>query len=421
MRQKRATAVLTGLLTCALITCAPVPRAAAATALPQPAPESASTQSAPSTPSQTPQPPPAAPATQPPPELAPPYAQTLLAQAVELHQAGDILGAIAAYEAALKLEPENAGAHSNLGAALVRLGRYDQAITHYRKAMAIDPANGLFQFNLALAEYKSGDIPGAATELKHVVDTDQNNRNARVLLGDCYLQMGRFQEVVDLLSPREADLGDDRAFGYVLGSALVETEHAKDAERVIDRIFRGGESAEGHLLMATAHLRAADGPAAVAELKQALALKPSLPIANALMGRALLRSGDQEGAMRAFRRELEVNPNNFDANLQLAELKKRDEQFDDALTYVQRALRMRPTDASARFSLAGIDVGTGKNDAAREILEQVVKDAPKFTEAYVMLATVYYRLNRKADGDRVRGIVEQLNAEAAKRNERVKE
>ena len=51
----------------------------------------------------------------------------------------------------------------------------------------------------------------------------------------------------------------------------------------------------------------------------------------------------------------------------------------------------------------------------------VIKDKPKFTEAFVMLATVYYRLNRKADGDRIRTIVEQLNAEAAARNERVKD
>jgi tetratricopeptide (TPR) repeat protein len=351
----------------------------------------------------------------------PPNAATLLAQAVELHQAGDILGAIAAYEAALKLEPDNAGAHSNLGAALVRLGRYDQAIPHYRKAIAIDPANPLFPFNLALAIYKSGDVPAAATELKSVVDGNASNRNARVLLGDCYLRMGRFQDVVDLLGPLEGELGNDRAFAYVLGSALVETDHATDAERVIDRIFRDGESAEGHLLLATAHLRASDGPAAVAELKQALAMKPSMPVANALMGRALLRSGDQEGALRAFRRELELNPNDFESNLQLGELKKREEQFDDAMTYIQRALRMRPNDASARFALAGIDVGTGKPEDARKILEDVVKDKPKFTEAFVMLATVYYRLNRKADGDRIRTIVEQLNAEAAARNERVKD
>ena len=43
---------------------------------------------------------------------------------------------------------------------------------------------------------------------------------------------------------------------------------------------------------------------------------------------------------------------------------------------------------------------------------QVAADAPTFTEAYVLLATVYYRLQRREDGDRVRGIIERLNAEA---------
>ena len=34
----------------------------------------------------------------------------------------------------------------------------------------------------------------------------------------------------------------------------------------------------------------------------------------------------------------------------------------------------------------------------------------------MLLATVYYRLQRKADGDRMRAVVERLNAEAQKRN-----
>jgi tetratricopeptide (TPR) repeat protein len=143
-------------------------------------------------------------------------------------------------------------------------------------------------------------------------------------------------------------------------------------------------------------------------------------MANALMGRSLLRSGDQTGALRAFRRELELNPNDFDSNLEVGELKKRDQQFDDALIYIQRALRMRPTDASARFSLAGLYVSTDKPEEARQILEQVVKENPKYVEACVLLATVYYRLHRKEDGDHMRTIVEQLNAEAAARNQRVK-
>jgi tetratricopeptide (TPR) repeat protein len=349
----------------------------------------------------------------------PPDANTLLAQAVELHQAGDYLGAIAAYESALKLQPDNAGAHSNLGAALVRLGRYDEAITHYQRALAIEPANAAFRFNLALAYYKNGDAPSAAPELQKVLAA-KDQLNARVLLGDCFLRMGRFQDAVDTLSPYERELGDDRAFSYVLGSAYVETNRPDDAQRVIDRIFKGGDSAEGHLLMATAYLRQADGPSAVAELKKALALNPNMPVANALMGRALLRSGDQEGALRSFRRELELNPNDFEANLEVGELKKRDQQYDAALVYIERARRMRPNDASAGFSLAGVYVSTGKPEEARVILEQVVKDKPKYSEAAVLLATVYYRLGRKADGDRMRAVVEQLNAEAQARNQKVK-
>ena len=41
-----------------------------------------------------------------------------------------------------------------------------------------------------------------------------------------------------------------------------------------------------------------------------------------------------------------------------------------------------------------------------------MKEAPVFTEAHVTLATVYYRLKRKADGDRERSIVLKLNGEA---------
>jgi len=53
-----------------------------------------------------------------------------------------------------------------------------------------------------------------------------------------------------------------------------------------------------------------------------------------------------------------------------------------------------------------------KDRVRRRELELIVKEAPGFTSAHVTLATVYYRLKRKADGDRERAIVQKLNAEA---------
>jgi hypothetical protein len=40
-----------------------------------------------------------------------------------------------------------------------------------------------------------------------------------------------------------------------------------------------------------------------------------------------------------------------------------------------------------------------------------VAEEPKFVEAHVSLATVYYRLKRKEDGDRERAIVKDLSLE----------
>ena len=47
--------------------------------------------------------------------------------------------AIAHYEEALRLNPSNANAHTNLGTALASLGRTEEAISHYREALRLKP------------------------------------------------------------------------------------------------------------------------------------------------------------------------------------------------------------------------------------------------------------------------------------------
>ena len=47
--------------------------------------------------------------------------------------------------------------------------------------------------------------------------------------------------------------------------------------------------------------------------------------------------------------------------------------------------------------------------------------SPQFIEAHITLATVYYRLKRKEDGDREKALVQQLNAEKEARETKDKE
>jgi protein O-GlcNAc transferase len=336
----------------------------------------------------------------------------LFARALELQQAGDVLGAIDTYKAALTILPDRVDALSNLGAAYVRLGQYDDAVRQYEAALKVDAMNSTVRLNLALAYYKSARPNQAIPQLKRVVASEPEARNAYLVLADCYLQTGQDQDVVALLKPREQMFESDLAYAYLLGTALLHTGDATEGQKYVDRIFGVGESAEAHLLMGIAHLGQQDYPAAKTELKRALQLNPRLPTAHALYGRSLLAMGEQELAERAFREELDLNVNDFEANLQLGYVRKAGQKFAEAATYLERAMTIRPTDLTARKLLASVRLQTGKVEVAVAMLEAIVKEAPDLVDAHVQLATGYNRLKRKDDAQRERAIIDRLNAEA---------
>ena len=332
-------------------------------------------------------------------------------RALEMQKSGDFIGAIDAYKTALAIDSTRVDALSNLGAAYVHLGQFEDAIAQYDAALKLDPANATVRLNLALAYYKSGRPNEAIKPLKIVVATNPDAKNAYLILADCYLQTGVDRDAVTLLQPREAMFQDDLAFAYVLGTALVRTGEERQGQQYIDRIFKTGDSAEGHLLMGIAHLNRYDYPEAKTELERALQLNASLPTANSAYGRALLGLGDQAGAAGAFRKELTVNINDFESNLMLGSMRKSASDFNAALTYLNRAMAIHPQDLTARTLVASLKLQTGAVDEAVQILEQVTAEAPENVEAHVQLATAYYRLKRKEDGDREREIVNRLNRE----------
>jgi protein O-GlcNAc transferase len=341
----------------------------------------------------------------------PPDFERLFVRALELQQAGDVLGAIDTYKAALAIAPDRADALSNLGAAYVRLGQFDEGIAAYEAALKSDPTNSTVRLNLALAYYKSARPNQAIPQLKRVVASEPDARNAYLVLAECYLQTGQNQELIALLRPREQLFATDLAYAYLLGTALLQTGDAAEGQTYVDRIFGAGDSAEAHLLMGLAYLTPLDYPAAKAEFKRAVQLNPQLPTAHSLYGRCLLALGEHDAADRAFREELDLNINDFEANLQLGSMRRAVQRFAEATTYVERAAAIRPGDLTARKLLASLRLQTGKVDDAVVLLEGIVKDAPDLIEAHVQLATAYNRLQRKEDAEREKEIVDRLNAE----------
>jgi tetratricopeptide (TPR) repeat protein len=275
--------------------------------------------------------------------------------ALRLHQAGDLEAAAEKYRACLVAEPGRVDARSNLGAVFVKMGRYEDAIREYLEALRAAPPDlsVRLRFNLALAYYKSSQIPEAVTELEVLHAAQPTDLNLALLLSDCRLRLGEYQQAIDAIAPLEAANSQEPALNYVLGMALIRSGRVADGQIRVDRILRHGDSAEGHFLLGSALFGAGNYPAAVKELNQAATLNPEVPSLQSYLGQALLFTGDADGAAQAFRKELAANPNDYDANFQLAAILARRGKAEESRRFLERAAQVRPGSTEARAALAG--------------------------------------------------------------------
>lgn len=335
--------------------------------------------------------------------------------AVALQQQGQLEAAVVAWRNFLIQQPRNLAGLSNLAVVLARLGRFEEAIEEYERALKIEPKNATVRLNLGIARYKAAQFKEAAKELARVRAVQPGNLQATLLEADCQLRMGDAQAVIALLEPIEKAHESDLAIAYMLGMAYLRAGKADLGQVRIDRILRNGESAEAHVLMGLALREAHDLAGAVQSFGKAVALNPNLPDVHAMYGLALIASGNRDKAREEFEAELKANPHDYTANVNLGVIAKEDQRFDEASAFLERALKVRPADPAARYQVATLKMAANDVPGAQQMLEALVAEHPNWLEPHVSLATVYYRVKRRADGDREREIVDRLTKEAQAR------
>ncbi|MEO8658141.1 MAG: tetratricopeptide repeat protein [Bryobacteraceae bacterium] len=325
----------------------------------------------------------------------------ICSQAVELHQKGDLGAAINSYKACLAAKPELTMMWSNYGAALAQAGRYEDAIEVYRKALKGAPDPRLRR-NLALAYYKSGALDAAIAEIQTLRVATPDDVSLTFLLADCHLRLGQFQKVIELLTPLEAAGRESKAVAYLLGMALLRSGDLERSKAYLERIQKGGDTAEARFVDAMVKFMGGDYPAAVQGFAKAIELNPDVPSLQSYYGQALLLTGDPDGAALAFRKELARDPNEFESNLKLGSILQFRKQLTEALPYLEQARRLRPPSLEAQNAVAKTYLALNRWEEARAAYERLLAAAPQFGEARGALADVYDRLGRQTDAARER-------------------
>jgi len=86
--------------------------------------------------------------------------------------------AVQAYQKAIELNPNAAGALVNLGTIFYHLRRFKEARVHYERAIAVDPKYPLAQFNLGNLCDECGQLDAAREHYQNALKLDPNYADA---------------------------------------------------------------------------------------------------------------------------------------------------------------------------------------------------------------------------------------------------
>ena len=337
-----------------------------------------------------------------------PSTDDLLKSAMLAQQHGDVRTAITDYREVLRLQPDRVEAKVNLGAALVQVGQYDEAIALYKSALTQLSEKSPVQLNLGLAYYKKGDFTHAREQFLALHNQAPTALRVALLLADTDLHLGKTTEAVEALHPLDVSNPDNFEFQYAYGTALIEAGHLADGVLRLEKIAQADHSADAYFLAGQTRLRMNDALRARADLEAALRLNPQIPNIHTLVGIARDKNNDPDNAEPMFREALQKDPDDFTANLYLGTILFKRRDLGNAKTYLRRALQLRPADKLARYESAMLVSAEGNYKIAVPQLESLARENPQWLDPHVELAVLYYKLGRKEDGQRERSTIQRI-------------
>ena len=116
---------------------------------------------------------------------------------VALRRRGRVDEAIEQYKLALQSDPKFAEARSNLGAVYYSLGRVDDAIAEFELATKASGSNAYYYHHLGVIAFQQKKYRDALKHFKKAVSRDGSLADARYFIGEVYMKLGDRKKAVE--------------------------------------------------------------------------------------------------------------------------------------------------------------------------------------------------------------------------------
>ncbi len=271
---------------------------------------------------------------------------------VALQKQGRADEAISEYFKALQAEPDYVDAHNNLGFVLEQQGGMEEAIKQYSEAIRINPRYVKAYSNLGRALQKVGRIDEAIKQYSVALQLEPEYVEAHNNLGAALEKQGRLEEAIKRYSEALRLKSDYVEAYYNLGAALEKKGSLNDAiKHYTKAVDLEPDHVDARYNLGGVLLKRGRVDEAIKQYSETLRLDSQHVKAHYNLGVALHLDGRIDQAIKQYSETLRLDPNHVDAhnNLGAALFNKGD--IERAIDHFREALRISPDNTNAKNNL----------------------------------------------------------------------
>ena len=291
---------------------------------------------------------------------------------------------------AVKLAPQSAVAHVNLGMYYLSRGHDSQAAAELRKAVALAPKEPVVWVDLGLSELRRGDAAKAVEHLQKASQLDPGNVRVLLILISAAFKAGQptlAREQADQLLNRKPQ---SSRLSLALGALLEEGGEVTKARQIYQSVKDSSSNPLPPFLEAASQAAAKGNYRAALSLLEPVAdAGKSSAVWNEMIGDAYYKLGQVKPAVEHLQEALKLDPHNEDYYLEFGTLLTQYHANDACLALFQSAARILPDSVKIKSALAVAYLMEKKYTRAKEILQNIIAASPDYSPAYQLLGEIY--------------------------------
>jgi tetratricopeptide (TPR) repeat protein len=306
--------------------------------------------------------------------------------------------AAATLESALKLAPDSAAAHYQLGLARMLEGKLDGAESEIRSALKLQPNALDAKRALAMLVMRKGDFAELQRLGNEIVELRPEGPEGYLIRAAALFAKKDFAGTEKDVK-KAIEVAPGSPAGYLrLGSLRLAQNRTAEAnsafEQALERDAGSAEALEGIMRI---HLQNRQPQKALARIDSQMQKEPNNSNFHYLKGVALTASEDFPGAEQSLEKAVSLDKNNVNAVLMLGQLQVRMGNVDRAIANYEKRVAAEPNDVRFLFLIASLEEGRGNSAKAEQLYQKILALQPNYAPAANNLAYLMLTESKNLD------------------------